>query len=177
MPPKSDTREVVVRFATVEDVWGVAAAHHAAAVATYKGIMPKHFLQSLSVEKDAERMLAGGFPRYPEEKGFSFVAEDAKKKILGYIQGGPCREAEEEGEIYAIYLHPSSFGTGVASALWEAGTSELSRRGFDTYKVWVIEENPRARRFYEKLGGKLSAARKLKSFGGKEIPLVSFIWP
>ena len=55
------------------------------------------------------------------------------------------------GELYAIYVRPSAWSTGAGLALMEAGVVWLSER-WPAAVLWVAEENPRARRFYERYG-------------------------
>ena len=56
-----------------------------------------------------------------------------------------------DGELYGFYLHPDSRGSGVADALIVACRNELASR-FGVVHLWVLRDNPRARRFYEPNG-------------------------
>ena len=38
-------------------------------------------------------------------------------EVVGFIHFGPSTENEEVGEVYGLYVHPSSWGTGAAQAL------------------------------------------------------------
>ncbi|WP_246292126.1 GNAT family N-acetyltransferase [Lentzea indica] len=60
---------------------------------------------------------------------------------------GPSRDADAGFELYAIYFLPSAWGSGLAEPLAQAALGD-SRDAI----VWVLEENKRARRFYERLG-------------------------
>ena len=51
-------------------------------------------------------------------------------------------------ELKALYVEPSEHGKGVGSALLERVTLERPA-GF---RLWVFQENTRARRFYERHG-------------------------
>lgn len=54
------------------------------------------------------------------------------------------------GEIYAFYVHPDAWGTGVANDLMQAVDDRLRSDGFGEGVLWVLDDNPRARRFYER---------------------------
>jgi RimJ/RimL family protein N-acetyltransferase len=56
------------------------------------------------------------------------------------------------GEIYAFYAHPDDWGTGIADELMHAVDSRLRSDGFGVAVLWVLDDNPRARRFYERHG-------------------------
>jgi hypothetical protein len=48
---------VEIRLATVEDARGIAEAHVASWRATYPGIVPQHYIDSLKVEEFADPMV------------------------------------------------------------------------------------------------------------------------
>jgi GNAT superfamily N-acetyltransferase len=52
----------------------------------------------------------------------------------------------------ALYVRPEAWGTGVAAVLYERAVAELRSRGVGTAELWVLENNLRARRFYERRG-------------------------
>lgn len=56
------------------------------------------------------------------------------------------------GEIISIYLLPEYMGKGYGKLLLQTGVSELKRLGYEDIFLWVLKENNRARRFYERFG-------------------------
>ena len=52
--------------------------------------------------------------------------------------------------LHGLYVVPEAWGTGVAVALHDAALAALPDCA--EVKLWVLEENRRARRFYEKHG-------------------------
>jgi GNAT superfamily N-acetyltransferase len=52
--------------------------------------------------------------------------------------------------LHGLYVVPDAWGTDVARALHDAALAELADCA--EVKLWVLEENRRARRFYEKSG-------------------------
>lgn len=84
-------------------------------------------------------------------------AEDGgADRVVGFSSYGPERERARgvtgRAEVYAFYLHPDAWGTGAASALIELTEERCRAEGFETAVLWVLDDNPRARRFYEKHG-------------------------
>ncbi len=80
----------------------------------------------------------------------TYVAErDAQ--LLGLAVIGPDGDDDERGELYALYVDPDHWSTGVGRKLMEQAESALA----DDYQeavLWVLEGNERARGFYEAVG-------------------------
>ncbi|HEX6969578.1 MAG TPA: GNAT family N-acetyltransferase [Micromonosporaceae bacterium] len=78
-------------------------------------------------------------------------------------------------ELFALYVDPSYWGTGVAPALMNRVTDEFRRSGAPRATLWTLAEARRARRFYEKSGWHLTPARRERDFGdGIPRPLVQY---
>lgn len=83
-------------------------------------------------------------------------ADQPVERVVGFSSYGPERERARgftgRAELYAFYFHPDAWGTGVASALLDYTEERFRVEGFETAVLWVLEDNPRARRFYERHG-------------------------
>ena len=64
----------------------------------------------------------------------------------------PCVAAERPVELLRFYLERDWHGKGIAQTLMDAAVAEAQRRGGDVLWLGVWERNPRAIRFYEKVG-------------------------
>jgi GNAT superfamily N-acetyltransferase len=67
----------------------------------------------------------------------------------------PLSSDGEDGrvaELYALYVHPAWWSTGTGRALMERVLARSSRAGYSSITLWVLRDNQRARRFYEKAG-------------------------
>jgi ribosomal protein S18 acetylase RimI-like enzyme len=82
-------------------------------------------------------------------------------RVLGYASLGPARDADAVslGELWALYVAPEAWGSGVGASLLAAVDEALAARGFPEVVLWVLEANRRARRFYEKHGFELDGGR------------------
>ncbi len=78
------------------------------------------------------------------------------ERIVGFSSYGPERERARgftgRGELWAFYLHPDEWGTGLADELMRYTEERLRAEGFREAVLWVLDDNPRARRFYERHG-------------------------
>jgi ribosomal protein S18 acetylase RimI-like enzyme len=141
---------VTIRPATPEDAPAITEVHVASWRHAYRGLIPDHVLDDLSVE-EREAVWREGLAG--EEPGMALVAED-DTRVIGFVGFGPGRsfDAEDVAEIYAIYLDPEYQRRGIGRRLLEGALHVLAEDGFREATLWVLESNTAARRFYESLG-------------------------
>lgn len=60
----------------------------------------------------------------------------------------------DSGEVISIYFLPDYMGKGYGGKLLDVVMKELKKQGFTEVFLWVMEENSRARAFYENYGFK-----------------------
>ena len=79
------------------------------------------------------------------------VAKDGEK-VIGFVGYGAYRDATlpEHGEVYAIYVLKEYHGLKVGYALMNAALNKLI--GYKKIAVWVLKDNNKAIRFYERYG-------------------------
>lgn len=123
----------------------------------YKGIMPEDYLSNISVPKRTERIRAS-------------ILEGREEIYLFYLDGQPAGTAilnkyrdeqatDTDGEITAFYFLPEYWGRGCAKQAMDFCQAHLRQRGYTNIRLWVLEENARARRFYEKCGFRFDGGR------------------
>jgi RimJ/RimL family protein N-acetyltransferase len=160
---------MIVRRASVEDSHGIALVHVSTWQSAYRGIVQQGYLDQLSVA-DRERMWADIFRRNTAEA----LVVDAGDDIIGFISFGNSRSelaVRHLGEIYAFYVSPYHWSSGVGRVLWDAASARLRELNIARVIVWVLAANERAIRFYERMGFSLSAgSEKLVEIGGKKLP-------
>ena len=140
-----------IRVATGEDARTILEVRRASWQIAYADVFPAARLAEMSVEpwlqwwEDAIRN--------PEPHMRTLVAEVAGH-LVAYAQLGVARgESDPQtGELYGIYAHPGAWGSGVGRVLMTDALTGLRDEGFLDAILWVLEENARARRFYEHAG-------------------------
>ena len=157
--------DLVIRPAEPSDADAIAIAHTVAWQVAYRGVVPDDVLDSpASLEARRAgwaRSLARPRGQRADPDDRTYVPE-VDGQVVGFGHVGlhrPDEGAERVvglGELYGFYVHPDWWGTGVAEPLIEACHEELDRR-FDSAMLWVLRENPRARRFYEREGWRCGA--------------------
>jgi RimJ/RimL family protein N-acetyltransferase len=157
-----------VRPATPDDARAIAEVQIETWQAAYVGVMPQEVLDGLDVDErtDAWRHWLS------IETSAQFVAE-RPGACVGFVSAGPCRHEAESGEVYAIYVRPDTWGTGSGWALMDAAVAWLADRWQEAI-LWVAEENPRARRFYERYGWVPESTRVEEVVPGAEVPEVLY---
>lgn len=165
-----------VRRATVDDAKTLGEVHVRAWQGAYRGLMPDTYLDGLDAGERAaswERWL-----REPPPGETTLVVEDAGE-VVGFAHVGPDREGDDPavGELWAINLDPDRWRKGLGRELLEAASVELRRCGYREAVLWVIDENERARGFYEANGWLFDDATKGREIAGATVTEVRYRRP
>ncbi len=72
--------------------------------------------------------------------------------------------ALEDCWLQGLYVLPNFWGEGVAPRLHDAALAGLRDAGCTEARLWVLEHNERARRFYERRGWRLNEGRRVVPF-------------
>lgn len=141
---------------TEEDVNGKAYVHWKSWQQTYTGMIPQEILdkQTLDIcQKMAFRWRDG------------VIVAKCHGDVIGFAATGECRDADmsETREIIALYVLQEHQGKGVGYALLNEAQRRLGE-GMPTV-LWVLKENARAIRFYQRQGYSFDGAEKSSSAG------------
>ncbi len=85
------------------------------------------------------------------------------------------KQYPDYGEVISIYFLPDYIGKGYGGVLLKTVLDELKKQGFSEVFLWVLEENIRARRFYEKYGFSCTGEYLDDNIGGKDIREVRYV--
>lgn len=143
-----------IRPASPEDALSIETIRVRGWQSAYRHVFPAADLDALPI--DAERWRAR--LHVPPTGWTTIVCEDGGS-VVGFASAGPSRDEDELGEVYAIYVDPDSWSTGAGRALLAAAESALGA-AYAAALLWVLEDNPRARRFYERAGWAPDGVRK-----------------
>jgi ribosomal protein S18 acetylase RimI-like enzyme len=145
-------------------------------MSAYKGLMPDSVLDNLSVDA---REAGWRHALSPETNWtrFQVLVIDLDGQLAGFSSAGPSRDEDaspDRGEIYAIYVDPAHVGTGLGRILFAHTLEDVRSRGYAVATLWVLDSNDRARRFYERAGGKTDGATKRDEVDGFELREVRY---
>jgi GNAT superfamily N-acetyltransferase len=171
----------LVRTAEVADSGAIASSHVRSWQIGYAGVISSSFLRSLDLELPQRTTRWQTLIIGAEAEGRFVLVGEVDGEVAGWISGGPYRGAGPDetplGEVYGCYVDPSHWREGVGSALMTAALKHLARAGDPEAALWVLEENPRARGFYERHGWFADGARKRFGVGGGHYPEIRYRRP
>ena len=153
----------MIRPATPDDAEAVARVHVETWRAAYAHTLSPEGLASLAVTQRAEM-----HRRSPP------VVAEVDGEIVGFVSVGAGTDPGTDGELYAIYVLAVHWGSGVGRALMQAGEERLRELGHQHAILWVLEDNPRARRFYEAAGWTLDGTRRPIEIFGQPVPEIRY---
>lgn len=106
-------------------------------------------------------------------KGWRIHVAEADGRVQGFAGTGPSRDERQVGELYALYVMPDCWSTGMGRALIQEAEAGLAE-DYEVATLWVLEANARARRFYEQAGWQPDDARKEEEFLGTRVAEVRY---
>ena len=152
---------VVIRSGSAADAAQVAAVQREGWFAAYEGIITHGIIDRVTAPDDGARVRQT-FRTRPWQRMIVAVVET---DVIGYasfgpevdVQGAPwpypLTQAGEQGrvaELYALYVHPAWWSTGTGRALMDRVLARTSAAGYPSIALWVLRDDSRARRFYER---------------------------
>lgn len=127
---------------------------------TYAGLIPASMLDGMSTQP-AGHLIHRLAKQSPDRT--TLVAE-FDGNVVGFVNAGRYRvdqkpgELTDEGEIRAVYVDPEQWSRGAGLALMTEAVRWLRDSGYTPIRLWVLVDNPRARRFYERFGFRADGA-------------------
>ncbi|WBO61936.1 GNAT family N-acetyltransferase [Streptomyces camelliae] len=157
---------------TEADIRAVSAIRVTGWKAAYAGILPRSYLDGMTVEADVRRRRQ--HVTRPRHGMADLVAVGAGGAVVGWACLGPCRSADTTAgtaaELYALYVQPALIGSGIGRTLLEAVHARALGHGFDQVLLWVLTGNTSARRFYERAGYVPDGAVQADDYDGVSVP-------
>ena len=164
-----------IDVASPADCHDIAEVHVESWQHAYRGILRERYLASLSVP-DRQAMWRRLVDREPSHL---LVARRAGT-VAGFIAFGASRDEgapDDRAEVWAIYVRPGLWSTGVGRQLWLAAWQQMQTEGYTTVGLWVIADNARAIRFYERAGFVVEAGSdKPCEIGGTTVREIRYVF-
>lgn len=147
---------VIIRNAVPADAEQITRAHVESWKTTYRGIFPDDWLdkspETIAKNIENRRMRIA----QDADLGWPNLVAIVDNKIVGWVAGGVNRNADfpYQADLCAIYLLKDYQNQGIGKLLVKAFSELVIKNGMHSMIIWALEENHKARMFYEKLGGK-----------------------
>ena len=134
----------------------------------YKGLLPDDYLDrlplTLDVRIERRRLELAHLP--PDNRWW--VVEQTGR-IVGFALTGTSNDPDATPQtalVFALYLDRQVVGTGIGHALFTHVVNDFRQRRYTQATLWVLENNLRARRFYEAAGWTPDGTRKSEELSG-----------
>ena len=133
----------------------------------YKDIIPQSYLDSIPTGRWASSI---------DKEGMNNLVMLDNGKFIGTscFCKSRFKDFADFGEIVSIYFLPEYMGKGYGKQLLDYAVKELSKLGYSDIFLWVLEENYRARKFYEKCGFVATDNYLDDNIGGKELREIQY---
>ena len=145
----------------------MAALQRAAFKEGLLGFLPEGF--ALEAPEEWEGRLA----EVLGSDGVEGLIAEGPDGLLGLVMFGLNRHADpapSAGELRALFVHPSSWRSGVGRAPGGGALEGLRGMGYECVTLWSVRDNDRVTAFYESLGFRRDGATQLReSPGGAEV--------
>ena len=127
----------------------------------------QRMIVAVAGDRDQPGEAQSGKARPGEARPARIPAGKPGERIVGYASYGPetdvlsapwphprtaAGEQGRTGELYALYVHPAWWSTGTGRALMGRVLAATAAAEYESVVLWVLRDNTRARRFYERAG-------------------------
>ncbi|GLY01111.1 GNAT family N-acetyltransferase [Actinoplanes sp. NBRC 101535] len=164
---------VLLRPADDADMASIGALHHRSRADAYAGLIPAETFEVWS----ADGLSQWWVERWTWEKDTHrmTVAEDGGT-LIGFSYVGPS-ETEGAVELYGLHVAPERVGTGAGRQLMIEALRQMADFAQPRAVLWVLEDNPVARRFYERGGWTPDGATRTEPVNGHPLPQLRYAYP
>jgi GNAT superfamily N-acetyltransferase len=148
-PPPSVPRDLVVRSVTTGDAATVADVYLRSWRAGYDGLVDADRLEPVARALAAYDWV-GAIESFD---GAGFGLGELAGEPVGIVKVGPDPTEPHDGTwVELLYVVPEAWGSGISAALLDWGVARARALGDRVVRLRVVEEQARARRFYEREG-------------------------
>ena len=163
-----------IRRARSGDEAGLARVHVEGWRWGFRGLLPEDYLAGLDQQACQRRWqhMIGVDVRHRETWLALRVGQ-----VVGFCGFGVSRTSgpgQGEGELFSLYLCEEWAGKGIGRALCAAALERMQARGARRGVLWVLEDNARARRFYDLAGWRADGARRQHPLADFEVSEVRY---
>jgi ribosomal protein S18 acetylase RimI-like enzyme len=150
-----------IRPASSHDAGDIAAVHVSSWLATYAHLT--------KTRRAAETGLTGRTALWTRrlnspETGCSILVATDGGRVRGFVYLGPTPDVDDDpnktAQVLSIHVEPEFAGRGVGRRIMARAVVSLRADGYTAATLWVVAENLRSRRFYERLGWYVDGARR-----------------
>ncbi len=142
---------ITIKKANISDIQTLAEIHSVSMITAFGGLFSEEIVLEFF---GLQRRLMGFTKEIEKGSPVNYLVYNDFEPI-GVLTYGPSRHIEVDAktiELWRVYFLPGYWGKGAAKPAVDSILSDIRASGFKRVILWVMEENLRACRFYEKYG-------------------------
>ena len=166
------TDNILIRKAKYEDIEQIVDINIEDWKKVYRGIIDDVILDNLNRKEKIEK-----WKKHYNLENVIVVEQD--EEILGYCRyddNAVYQNTDIDSEIMAIYVRYNKIACGIGEKLVKYVMNDLKNKNKSKMVIWCLQKNENARRFYEKMGGKLLQEEKYLIKDGKRYKEVGYVY-
>ncbi len=164
----------LIRYATLEDATILGTIHSESSLLAFKDIIPEDYLTNVFSTERRTNCFVRELSELSPKTAIAFINNEP----AGLLSFGKSRVNINDHslvEIWRVYILPKFWGSAISKELIQWGINEIHNTGMKKIELWVLEENMRARKFYEKMGFKNDNVYEIID-SGKELKELRYIY-
>ncbi|MEV0457214.1 GNAT family N-acetyltransferase [Catellatospora methionotrophica] len=166
------------RGGTPEDVAAIGELHALSRRSAYRELLTPRQLAEITVA-DQQDQWARRYAAEAHTHRLHLAVRDTA--VIGFSYLGPAGPEEQAapgtGLLNAIHVRPDVVGSGVGLALMGTCLAEFAALGHHRALLYVVTDNTRARRFYERGGWAADGVVRDTVIGPARVPVVRYARP
>lgn len=155
-----------LRPARIEDAAAIAELHVRSSRLAYAALVDETVLSAFTLEGETARW-AKRLGQADAGRSCDVVLRDGY--VCGFVSYGPARGIAGATEIHSLHVAAAQHGQGLGFRLMRHALARSVEVGASVVLLWVVEQNARARRFYERQGFCLDGNRKTTRYGDYDV--------
>ena len=161
----------VIRHGYPDDAVALANVHDLSWQAAYEGIIPKE-----EIQRQGQLRLAT-WQKMLQDENMIVLLSEIEGVIAGFFVMTASKDHSEDEkvlELQAFYFLQEYWSMGYAEHLIKFAINWAKKRKYKSVYCWVLQDNLRARRFYEKNGFYHDQNSKIITIGGVDLTEVRY---
>jgi ribosomal protein S18 acetylase RimI-like enzyme len=165
----------MIRDAVETDVTAIANLHAESWRSSYRGILSENYLEN-DVVRDRLGVWQQRYSGAAQKPMFTLVAE-SDSMVSGFACVFPEEDAVYGSFLDNLHISPGLTGRGIGRRLLSEAARRLVTNGSHVgLYLWVIEQNHRARKFYERVGAEVVGSASNLMPDGQKVAAIRCYW-
>jgi len=166
------TEPFEIREAQADDAAAIAGLHIESWRDVYRDILPKRYLED-EISREREQHWSKALSS-PVPGNFVLLLE-RDGVLLGFVSVVRHADPNNDAEIENIHIRPGLRSGGMGRRLLGAAIQRLRNEGASSLFLWVFDDNTRAFKFYNMIGGQTDETG-FDEFADGHMPHTRFSW-